>query len=63
MTHKLPRRKYCGFATWMLLVHHPYNLSLSLWSNGAPEHDCTDKQPAVTPNDEPSQGYQDSYVH
>jgi hypothetical protein len=44
-------------------VHHPYDLSLILWSNGAPEHAGTDKQPAVTPNDEPSQGYQDSWVH
>ena len=50
-------------STRMLVVHHPYELSPSLRSHRAPGNTGTDKPPVLTPNDEPSQVYQDSCVH
>lgn len=44
-------------------MHRPYDLSPSPQSNRAPGHAGTDEQPVEVPNDEPSQGYQESCVH
>src|SRR5947209_5973921 len=49
--------------TRMLVVYHPYDLSLSLRSNRAPEHTGTDKRPALTPNDEPHRDTRTPCVH